>query len=80
MWLLDILLSDGAVVGVLIVSASVSWPGARALQGTQSICVVRPLCLDGLLSLCLCDVERFVVVAALGQASVCKQAGIPWAG
>lgn len=60
------LLSDGAVAGVLIVSAGVSWPGARALLGAQGICGVRPLCLDALWSLCLCSAKGFVVVTALG--------------
>lgn len=46
------------------------------LLGTQSIFIVRPLCLDGLLSLSLCDAEGFVVVAALGPGLGLQAGGL----
>lgn len=52
---------------MLIVSAGVSWPGARALPSdTGNIYELKPVCLDALLSLSLYGAEWFVVVAALG--------------
>lgn len=51
-------------MGVLIVLAGVSWPGARALpRGMGNVCAVRPVCLDALLGLSLYGAEWFVVTA-----------------
>lgn len=73
-------MSDGAVPGSVnnFGWCFLAWSQSPP-SDTGSSYVVKPVCLDARWSLSLYGAERCVVVAALGWAPVCKQAGWLWA-